>query len=72
MSWEEFKKHHYTHDKEDDKEGDKEQMEEDEAKFKHADVDGDGGLNLDEYISFYHPGVSDNDQCWRHVLTIRT
>lgn len=57
VSWEEFKKHHFTHEKGDDITGDKEQMEDDEAKFKHADVDGDGGLNLEEYITFYHPGV---------------
>lgn len=33
-------------------------MAEDEEKFKHADANNDGGLDLDEYIAFYHPGVS--------------
>jgi hypothetical protein len=34
-------------------------MKEDEDKFKHADANGDGGLDLQEYMSFYHPGVSE-------------
>lgn len=54
VSWEEFKKHHYT-----DGDEDKEQMAEDEEKFKYADANGDGGLELKEYMSFYHPGVGD-------------
>ncbi|KAK3711822.1 hypothetical protein QZH41_013229, partial [Actinostola sp. cb2023] len=52
VSWEEFKKHHFTQETDEDKE----QMQEDEEKFKHADVNGDGGLDLSEYMSFYHPG----------------
>ena len=54
VSWDEFKKHHYT----DVDDNDKEQMAEDEEKFKFADVNGDGGLDLKEYMTFYHPGVS--------------
>ena len=56
MSWEEFKKGHYSDDGKD--EDSKEQMKEDEEKFKFADEDGDGKLDLEEYMAFYHPGVS--------------
>ena len=30
-------------------------LKEDEAKFKLADADADGALNLEEYNAFYHP-----------------
>lgn len=54
ISWEEFKKGHFSDDgKEEDN---KEQMKEDEEKFKFADEDGDGKLDLEEYMAFYHPG----------------
>ena len=56
MSWEEFKKGHYSDDGKD--EDSKEQMKEDEEKFKFADEDEDGKLDLEEYMAFYHPGVS--------------
>ena len=59
MSWEEFKKGHYSDDGKD--EDSKEQMKEDEEKFKFADEDGDGKLDLEEYMAFYHPGVSKID-----------
>lgn len=59
MSWEEFKKGHYSDDGKD--EDSKEQMKEDEEKFKFADEDGDGKLDLEEYMAFYHPGVSNID-----------
>lgn len=36
-------------------------MQEDEEKFKFADEDGDGKLDLEEYMAFYHPGVREND-----------
>lgn len=55
MSWEEFKKGHFSDDGKDD--DNKEQMQEDEEKFKFADEDGDGKLDLEEYMAFYHPGV---------------
>lgn len=35
-------------------------MKEDEEKFKFADEDGDGKLDLEEYLAFYHPGVKRN------------
>lgn len=35
-------------------------MQDDEEKFKYADANGDGGLDLKEYMSFYHPGVGGN------------
>ena len=57
VSWEEFKKGHFTDDGKD--EDSKQQMKEDEEKFKFADEDGDGKLDLEEYLAFYHPGVSD-------------
>lgn len=56
VSWEEFKKGHFTDDGKD--EDSKEQIKEDEEKFKFADEDGDGKLDLEEYLAFYHPGVS--------------
>lgn len=55
VSWEEFKKGHFSDDGKD--EDAKEQMKEDEEKFKFADEDGDGKLDLEEYMAFYHPGV---------------
>lgn len=58
MSWEEFKKGHFSDDGKDD--DIKEQMKEDEEKFKFADEDGDGKLDLEEYLAFYHPGVKRN------------
>ena len=61
MSWEEFKKGHYSDDGKD--EDSKEQMKEDEEKFKFADEDGDGKLDLEEYMAFYHPGVSKRVDC---------
>ena len=61
MSWEEFKKGHYSDDGKD--EDSKEQMNEDEDKFKFADEDGDGKLDLEEYMAFYHPGVSKQVDC---------
>ncbi|EDO49919.1 predicted protein, partial [Nematostella vectensis] len=65
VSWEEFKKAHFTHTegKEDDK-ATKEQMAEDEAKFKYADVNGDGMLDLHEYVTFYHPGDDERMSAW--------
>ncbi|XP_020619505.1 calumenin-like [Orbicella faveolata] len=54
VSWEEFKKGHFSDDGKDD--DIKEQMKEDEEKFKFADEDGDGKLDLEEYLAFYHPG----------------
>ncbi|XP_058955296.2 reticulocalbin-2 [Pocillopora verrucosa] len=54
VSWEEFKKGHFSDDGKD--EDAKEQMKEDEEKFKFADEDGDGKLDLEEYMAFYHPG----------------
>lgn len=54
VSWEEFKKGHFSDDGKDD--DSKEQMKEDEEKFKFADEDGDGKLDLEEYMAFYHPG----------------
>lgn len=54
VSWEEFKKGHFTDDGKD--EDSKQQMKEDEEKFKFADEDGDGKLDLEEYLAFYHPG----------------
>ena len=56
ISWEEFKKAHFSSDGRD--EDNAEQMKEDEQRFKHADIDGDGKLDFKEYTSFYHPGVS--------------
>lgn len=61
VSWEEFKKGHFTDDGKD--EDSKEQMKEDEEKFKVADEDGDGKLDLEEYLAFYHPGVSKVHDC---------
>ena len=61
MSWEEFKKGHYSDDGKD--EDSKEQMKEDEEKFKFADEDEDGKLDLEEYMAFYHPGVSKRVDC---------
>ena len=58
VSWEEFKKGHFSDDGKD--EDAKEQMKEDEEKFKFADEDGDGKLDLEEYMAFYHPGVREN------------
>lgn len=58
VSWEEFKKGHFSDDGKD--EDAKEQMKEDEEKFKFADEDGDGKLDLEEYMAFYHPGVRGN------------
>lgn len=55
ISWEEFKKGHFSDDGKDD--DSKEQMKEDEEKFKFADEDGDDKLDLEEYMAFYHPGV---------------
>ena len=57
ISWDEFKKAHFSTDGKD--EDNAEQMKEDELRFKQADIDGDGHLDLKEYTSFYHPGVSD-------------
>jgi len=54
VSWEEFKKGHFSDDGKDDET--KEQIKEDEEKFKFADEDGDGKLDLEEYTAFYHPG----------------
>lgn len=54
ISWEEFKKGHFSDDGKD--EDSKQQMKEDEEKFKFADEDGDGKLDLEEYTAFYHPG----------------
>lgn len=56
ISWDEFKKAHFSSDGRD--EDNAEQMKEDEQRFKQADIDGDGNLDLKEYTSFYHPGVS--------------
>lgn len=39
-------------------------MKEDEEKFKFADEDGDGKLDLEEYLAFYHPAVKRNRQCF--------
>lgn len=66
MSWEEFKKGHYSDDGKD--EDSKEQMKEDEEKFKFADEDGDGKLDLEEYMAFYHPGVSNIDNDKKQLL----
>lgn len=55
VSWEEFKKGHFSDDGKDDET--KEQIKEDGEKFKFADEDGDGKLDLEEYMAFYHPGV---------------
>ena len=64
ISWEEFKKGHFSDDGKDD--DSKEQMKEDEEKFKFADEDGDGKLDLEEYMAFYHPGVRNT---WSAICT---
>ena len=56
VSWEEFKKDYIADDGMADEDS-REQMKEDKEKFKYADEDGDGKLDLKEYMASYHPGV---------------
>ena len=46
-------------------------MKEDEEKFKFADEDGDGKLDLEEYMAFYHPGVSKRVDCKTVRISVR-
>ena len=55
MSWEEYDKHSFAGDGGEEQ---KEIRDQDEKKFKFADLDGDKKLDLQEYHSFNHPGVS--------------